>query len=74
MKEYNSTSTNSYNCYSTLHSYSVNGKFRETVINPTPASITPQLFWRIRPHKIPIVEHKENDNAHYKNLNSYCNS
>lgn len=51
--EYNSTSTNSYNCYSNVYNYgSIPNKFPTSIINPTPATIRPQLFWRIKPHTV----------------------
>lgn len=74
--EYNSTATNTYNCYATLNAYSVNGKFRETIINPTPATVYPQLYWRLPPHKIPtnLGQQTQLDMApqSYAKFKDYC--
>ena len=49
-KPYNSElhqgSANPRPCYSTLSSYGVGGNFQQTIINPTPATVVPQLYWR----------------------------
>ena len=56
-KPYNSElhqgSANPRACYSSLSSYGVNGNFVKTIINPTPAAVTPQLYWRLLQHNVP---------------------
>lgn len=56
-KPYNSErhngASNPRACYSSLASYGVNGLYQQTIINPRPASVTPQLFWRHPPTVTP---------------------
>ena len=60
--EYNGTATNPKGCYSNLNSYGVGGNFVHHIINPLPAAIVPQLFWRLPPHKMPHYAARENNN------------
>ncbi len=53
MKEYSNSSTNPRACYSSLNAYGVGGKYISTIINPQPAAVTPQLFWRLQQHQVP---------------------
>ena len=52
MNERRSQSTNPSACYANLKSYAVNGKFRQTIINPTPATINPPFFQDAQPYKL----------------------
>ena len=54
MNERRSLSTNPSACYANLKSYAVNGQFRQTIINPTPATINPTFFQDAQPYKLNI--------------------
>ena len=49
--EYFGTATNAQACYSNLNQYGGNGRI-QPIVNPLPATTTPQLFWRLRPNRI----------------------
>lgn len=51
--EYSQVTSNPKPCYSNLENYGVGGNFQKTIINPRPATITPQLYWRLLQHNVP---------------------
>lgn len=78
--EYTGTITNPRPGYSNLYCYGANGMSRP-IIPPTPATVQPEAFNYLRPHKLPNyfkvkaghMENNESDNCTpYRTLEGTC--
>ena len=62
-KEYNGTANNALPCYSNIKYYGSGGMYRP-IIPPTPVTIQPWGFNRLRPHKMPNNDFKPSSKDH----------
>ena len=80
-KEYSGVASNSISYYSNMTQYGSEGRYRP-IVPPFPATVQPQEFNFLRPHKMPIMPimpntnrsgNKNNRCVSYGALNNTCN-